>query len=158
MEDGTFANSAYYEAAVNPYFTGTGIGKWGGWAKFLNLMDKVFEIAAAKNLQLGDVDLMNEMSVLRVTAQGRFIYDFTTGVDVLKEIQDRLLSRGFVPGLATYSMQMEKPSVVTNPLTYCVSPFGTWGNEDPGQLPQLSSLGAALVGKRFGQPPFLLPL
>lgn len=119
-------------------------------------MDKIFELTAAKGLQLGDVDLMNEMSVYRVTAQGRFIFDNTTNVDVLKEIQDRLANRDFNRGLATYSMQMERPSVVTNPLSYCVSPFGTWGNEDPGQLPQLSSLGAALVGKRFGEPPYLL--
>jgi len=153
MEDGTFANNAYYQAAPNPYFTGGGAGKWGGWPKFLNVMDKIFEITAAKGLQLGDVDLMNEMSVYRVTAQGRFIYDNTTNVDVLKEIQDRLANRGFARGLATYSMQMERPSVITSPLTYCVSPFGTWGAEDPGQLPQLSSLGAALVGKPFGYPP-----
>jgi len=155
-EDGTFVNGAYNQAAANPYFTGSGTGKWGGWPKFLNLMDKVFELTSTNQLQLGDVDLMNEMSVYRVTVQGRFIFDNTTNVDVLKEIQDRLANRGFSRGLATYSMQIERPSVVTNPLTYCLSPFGAWGNEDPGQLPQLSALGAALAGKRFGVPPYLL--
>ncbi|OWU65977.1 MAG: hypothetical protein CBB60_001930 [Armatimonadetes bacterium Cent15-Ar3] len=125
-------------------------------AKFLNMMDKVFEITAAKGLQLGDVDLMNEMSLYYVTVQGRFIYDNTTNVDVLKEVQDRLANRGFARGLAIFSNQMMRPSVVTNPLTYCASPYGAWGNEDPGQLPQLSAQGAALAGNRFGVPPFLL--
>lgn len=30
-EDGAFDNNAYYAAAQNPYFTGSGPGKWGGW-------------------------------------------------------------------------------------------------------------------------------
>jgi hypothetical protein len=162
LPDGTFDNSAYYNAPRNPYFHPPAPGdtrpNWGGWQKFLNLMDHLYGLIQQAGLAVGDVDLQNEVDLVNITVQGRFINDPFTYVDAVKELQTLLAIRfpsdPQIKSKVTFSTTSSRPNANPPAQGYCRTPYGLpgIGLGDSALLVRVSALLDALNGGYFGKP------
>jgi hypothetical protein len=134
--DGVGNSSAYYVAKANPQF-------WG-WTPFLTLMNKVVEAVKLANLQIGDLDLQNEVDLVNATVYGRLFWDPVTQTDVITQLRGILETHYFNPNLVTASTKIERPRL--DGFT-CDSVYG-----DSAQVIYTSALNSMLQGGAFGDP------
>ncbi len=131
-------NNGYNIANGNPYF-------WG-WTPFFNLMNQIFSAISASGLQLGELDINNEIDVVDFTVQARLIYDNVRGTDVIGTLRSYASDYGFNPGVVTFSVPSVQPSAAGY---HCGSVYG-----DSALILQESDLTGAYAGggSVFGLP------
>jgi hypothetical protein len=131
-------SNGYNIAARNPNF-------WG-WAPFFNLWNQVIKAVAGSGLQLGEIDLDNEVNLTDFTVGARLIYDNTTNTDVLSGVRYYLSCYSLSPWLVTFSTTGSNPNVAGFD---CGSVYG-----DSAMILHESSLTAAYAGGGavFGEP------
>ncbi len=141
-------NDAYNCADSNPDF-------WG-WTPWFNLVDAILQAAQNAGLGIGDLTLEAEIDLAENTVEARLIYDTKhptpeVHTDVLFQIRQRMINRGFDPGRVTFSTQMSR-STIENPSFDCPSVYG-----DSARLLGESELVGALAGYdgKFGKPSFI---
>ncbi len=131
-------NNGYNIANGNPYF-------WG-WSPFFNLMNQIFAAISASGLQLGELDIDNEVDLVDFTVQARLIYDNAHSTDVIGTLRSYAAAYGLNSGFVTFSVPSQQPSAAGY---HCGSLYG-----DSALILQQSELTGAYAGggSLFGLP------
>jgi hypothetical protein len=120
-----------------------------GWGPYFAMWSAIFEAIRISGLEVGDIDLSNELYIGPETVQARLIYDCPTPptcTDVLGGVRREAAKQGVDSWSVTYSTPADNPSGF-NPAGYCNSIFG-----DSALLFHTSQLNSAIDGGLFGKP------
>ncbi len=122
MPDCQDNNNAYNIANAN---TGTnprtGQPIFWGWAPLFNLFNQIFATMSSVGLQLGELDLENEVNLQDFTVYGRLIYDNGHSTDVIGALRSYAAGHGFDQYAITVSAPTDQPSVAA---FHCGSVYG----------------------------------
>lgn len=120
---------------------------FGGWNRFVNVVDAVLAEARTASLVVDAFDFYNETNLDAFSVYARTLYDNTRNFDALGAVRNKMSLYGFDPNRALVSVSQEVPS----PANYdCGSWYG-----DSAMLLNLSNFFGALSGPagRFGNAP-----